>query len=86
MESKSRYKSRHAARLRGEAPQTREVMPWFYDFFMKDFAQREVEQMVAARKGPLSTDNQRPWGGLKSRADTRDEETAASFDNFHPKK
>jgi hypothetical protein len=75
MESKSKYKSRHAARLLGHAPKPRDTMPWFYDFFMKDFAQRDAEQAEATRRGPLSTDPQRPWGGPRSR---REEEGSES--------
>ncbi len=78
MEAKSKYKIRHAARLLGHAPKPREVMPWFYDFFMKDFAEREREQAEAQRRGPLSTDPQRPWGGPRSRRDVEAEEEAIS--------
>jgi len=62
--NKSKYKQRKLMRMRGHAPKLREP-PHYYAEFMADFLLRDKEQAEAARKGPLSTDPQRPWGNKR---------------------
>jgi len=74
MATKSQYKTRKAERLHGRTMEQRENMPWFYTMVMKDFGLREMEQAEAARRAPLSTDPNVPWGNVRARRAAAEEE------------
>lgn len=67
---RQKYKERRAMRLAGHSPMMREIMPWWYESAMADFAQRERDQAEAAKKGDLSKDPMRPWGVQRERRES----------------